>query len=462
MKKINTIIFDLDGVLVDTKIIHFKSLNLAFDKANVRHQISFEDHLKYFDGLSTREKLSILEKKKIIKKKDIKKIVKFKNYFTNIELKKNVKYNKKIFNIFRKLSKNYKLGIATNAIKKTLDICVKNLKIEKFLKSKISNEEINFTKPNPEIYLRSILILQSIPSQTLIIEDSPVGIEAASESGCNWIRVDSPDSLTLTIISNKIEELKKNNKTHNRSLWKDDKLNVLIPMAGSGQRFKDQGYAFPKPLIEVHGKPMIQWVLESINIDANYIFIVQKEHVTQFNLSSVLKILKPDCKIIEIEKVTEGAACTTLLANKEINNSNPLIITNSDQFYQWNASKCMYNFTSKKVDGGMLTFNSYHPKWSYAKVDQDNYLMEVAEKKVISNNATVGFYYWRKGSDYVKYAEQMIKKNIRVNNEFYVCPVFNEALEDKKKFLISPVEEMWGLGTPEDLNYFLNYSKYSK
>ena len=176
----------------------------------------------------------------------------------------------------------------------------------------------------------------------------------------------------------------------------------------------------------------------------------------------MLKILKPDCKIIEIEKFTEGAACTTLLANKEINNSNPLIITNSDQFYQWNASKCMYNFTSKKVDGGILTFNSYHPKWSYAKVDQDNYLMEVAEKKVISNNATVGFYYWSKGSDYVKYAEQMIKKNIRVNNEFYVCPVFNEALEDKKKFLISPVEEMWGLGTPEDLNYFLNYSKYSK
>ena len=84
----------------------------------------------------------------------------------------------------------------------------------------------------------------------------------------------------------------------------------------------------------------------------------------------------------------------------------------------------------------------------------------VAEKKVISNNATVGVYYWRYGKDFVKYAEQMIKNNIRVNNEFYVCPVFNEAIRDNKKIKIKNVDSMWGLGTPEDLDYFLkNYKK---
>ena len=115
----------------------------------------------------------------------------------------------------------------------------------------------------------------------------------------------------------------------------------------------------------------------------------------------------------------------------------------------------MYNFNSKKIDGSILTFEAIHPKWSYAKVDKNNLVTEVAEKKVISKNATVGVYYWKKGSDYVKYADQMIKKNIRVNNEFYVCPVFNEAILDKKKIIIDQVDEMHGLGTPEDLNNFL-------
>jgi len=118
----------------------------------------------------------------------------------------------------------------------------------------------------------------------------------------------------------------------------------------------------------------------------------------------------------------------------------------------------MYKFSSKKIDGGILVFNSIHPKWSYAKTDNRNIVSEVAEKKVISNKATVGIYYWSKGSDYVKYAEQMINKNIRVNNEFYVCPVYNEAINDKKIILTENIDQMWGLGTPEDLNYFIqNY-----
>ena len=151
--------------------------------------------------------------------------------------------------------------------------------------------------------------------------------------------------------------------------------------------------------------------------------------------------------------------CTTLLAKKYINNNKPLVIANSDQFIEWNSSKILYKFTSKKVDGGILVFKSIHPKWSYAKTNKSNEVIEVAEKKVISNNATVGVYYWRKGSDYVKYSEKMIKKNIRVNNEFYVCPVFNEAILNNQKIIIEKVDKMWGLGTPEDLSYFLQEYK---
>ena len=207
---------------------------------------------------------------------------------------------------------------------------------------------------------------------------------------------------------------------------------------------------------------MIQCVVESLNIKANYIFIIQKEHQKKYNIKSVLQILKPNCKIVELDSITEGAACTTLLAKKFINNNNPLIIANSDQYVEWNSAKSIYNFISQKLDGAILTFKAIHPKWSYAKCDKNDFVEEVAEKKVISKNATVGVYFWRKGSEYVKYAEQMIKKNIRVGKEFYVCPVFNEAIKDKKKIKIEEVKNMWGLGTPEDLNYFLQRYNFKK
>ena len=142
---------------------------------------------------------------------------------------------------------------------------------------------------------------------------------------------------------------------------------------------------------------------------------------------------------------------------KYINNDNPLLIANSDQFIEWDSSKTMYQFTSKNFDGGILTFKSIHPKWSYARCDKDNNVLEVAEKKVISKNATVGVYYWKKGKDFVKYAGKMIKKNARVNNEFYICPVYNEAIIDKKRILAKEVNKMQGIGTPEDLQTFLKF-----
>ena len=158
---------------------------------------------------------------------------------------------------------------------------------------------------------------------------------------------------------------------------------------------------------------MINWVVNSLNIKANYIFIVQKEHLEKYNLKSSLNFIVKNPKIISLNSVTEGAACTTLLAKKYIDNSKPLLLANSDQYIEWNSSQAMYNFISKKVDGAILTFKSTHPKWSYAKTETNSEkVLEVAEKKVISENATVGVYYWRKGSDYIKYTKSMIRKTL--------------------------------------------------
>jgi dTDP-glucose pyrophosphorylase len=242
--------------------------------------------------------------------------------------------------------------------------------------------------------------------------------------------------------------------------WVDKKLNVLIPMAGAGSRFEKAGYTFPKPLIDVNGEPMIKIVSENLNLDANFIYIVQKSHREKYNLDTLLNLVSPNCTIVEVDGLTEGAACTTLLAKEFINNDQPLIMANSDQFLEWDSNEFMYKMNETDADGGIITFTSTHPKWSFAKLNKYGFVTEVAEKNPISDIATVGVYFWKHGSDYVKYTEQMISKDIRVNNEFYVCPVYNEAIADGKKIRTFNIEKMWGIGTPEDLNYFLE--KYNK
>ena len=165
--------------------------------------------------------------------------------------------------------------------------------------------------------------------------------------------------------------------------------------------------------------------------------------------------MTPGCKIVETEGVTEGAACTALLARDYIDNDAPLFFANSDQFIEWDSNEFMYKMLETKADGGIVTFKATHPKWSFAKIDENGLVTEVAEKNPISDLATVGFYYWKHGSDFVKYANEMIENNIRVNSEFYVCPVFNQAIKDDKKIRTFNIDRMWGLGTPEDLHYYL-------
>ena len=229
-------------------------------------------------------------------------------------------------------------------------------------------------------------------------------------------------------------------------------INILIPMAGLGTRFAEKGYSLPKPLIKIFGKPMIQLVVESLGIQGNYIFIVQKDHRVKYHLDDILDGIASGCKIVEVDGLTDGAAVTTLAAKDLINNDSNLLIANSDQVVAWSGDA----FTAMLASTDALAlFRANDSKWSYSKIE-DGLITEIAEKQVISDNANVGIYGWFKGSDYVKYAEQMIAKDIRTNNEFYVAPVYNEAIADGHK--VSPyfVEEMHGIGTPEDMNNYIN------
>ena len=450
---VKLIIFDLDGVLVSAKNIHYDALNKALGE----YSISWNEHLSTYDGLKTSQKLDMLTKEKGLPIDEHQIIWEAKQQYTLEELS-NLKVNVDLLNTISRLAhEGYKLAVASNSIRKTVVTVLAKLGIIEHFDLLISNEDVVNSKPHPEMYWTTMSKMKCLPEETLIVEDSPYGLLAASRSKSYILRVKNPQEVTYKNIFKKLNEIKMGNQ-QNTPAWRDETLNILIPMAGAGSRFEKAGFTFPKPLIEVKGKPMIQVVVENLNMKANYVYVVQKSHREKYNLDALLSLITPGCKIVETEGITEGAACTALLAKEYINSDAPLFFANSDQFVEWDSNEFMYKMNETDADGGIVSFTATHPKWSFAKVNEQGLVTEVAEKKPISNIATVGYYYWKHGSDFVKYAEQMIDKNVRVNNEFYTCPVFNEAIADGKQIRTFNVNGMHGLGTPEDLNEFLkNY-----
>jgi len=453
---IKLIISDFDGVLLDLKEIHFESLNRALKPVGERFVITPEEHVKTFDGLSTKRKLKLLSKIKGFPADQADTVNTLKQKFTVDLINDFSKINYDIVNVITVLkNEGYLFYVASNAIRATIELGLKKLGIENLVDRVYSNQDVKNSKPNAEIYLACMADAGVNPNETVIIEDSKHGREAAVLSGAHVCGVDHSFNFTLDRIKETIARAK---PPVIRWAGKSD-LNVLIPMAGAGSRFAKVGYKLPKPLIEVNGKPMIQRVIDNLNMDANYTFIVQKSLYENHNLRTILPLIVPGCKVIQTMGLTEGAACTTLLAKEYIDNKKHLLIANCDQLVEWNSCDFMYSMLSDDADGGILTFEDSNPKWSYVRLGPDGYACEVAEKKVISNEATVGIYYWKHGSDYVRLAEQMIAKNIRVNNEFYVCPVYNEAFAEQMRVKIFRSDKMWGLGTPEDLDEYLLHKK---
>jgi HAD superfamily hydrolase (TIGR01509 family) len=447
------IVFDLDGVLVEAKNIHFDALNDALGK---EYEISWAEHLSTYDGLKTNQKLEMLTERKGLPTELHKEVWDKKQKYT-LQMLKELKPNQTLQSVMNALSEDgYKLAVCSNSIRKTVLTVLSKLGIMEFMDLIISNEDVKNSKPHPEMYWKAISMMSCLPEETLIVEDSPYGLLAASRSKSHVLRVRNPQEVTYANIFKKLTEIQMG-KIETTPKWVDKKLNVLIPMAGAGSRFQTAGYTFPKPLIDVEGKPMIQVVVENLNIDANYIYVVQKAHREQYNLDTLLNLITPGCKVVEVDTLTEGAACTALLAKEFIDSDAPLFFANSDQFVEWDSNEFFYKMNENDCDGGIPTFKATHPKWSFAKLDDDGFVTEVQEKNPISDLATIGFYYWKHGSDFVKYAEEMIEQDIRVNGEFYVCPVYNNAIKGGLKVRTFDVPKMWGLGTPEDLNYYLEH-----
>lgn len=234
-------------------------------------------------------------------------------------------------------------------------------------------------------------------------------------------------------------------------------------MAGSGSKFAEKGYTFPKPLIEIKAKPMIEWVIRNLTPKAEhrFIFICKREHYEKYKMGAMLNLIAPNCKVVILDSPTAGAACTALLAKEYIDNGDELILAGSDQFINVKIDDFLKQAEKDNVDGLIMTFKSTHPKWSFARLGKDGFVMETAEKNPISDNASVGVYYFKRGKDFVAAAESMIIKDIRTNNEFFLCPVYNELILQDKKIKIYEIasEKMFGWATPEDLENFVKDEK---
>lgn len=237
-------------------------------------------------------------------------------------------------------------------------------------------------------------------------------------------------------------------------------INVVIPMAGQGQRFVDAGYQTPKPFIEINGATLIEIVLKNLHIkDAQYLLLTRIEHLKSQAIS--IKRIQDNfnVKFIPVDKLTEGAACTVLHAHRFINNDSPLLLANSDQYINTDINDYISDCQRRNLDGSILTFVDIarDPKWSFAKLNKEKLVEEVKEKSPISKYATVGLYYFSRGQSFVNAAIDMIVANDRINGEFYTCPVYNYCIAAGQSIGIYNIDarNMYGLGTPDDLKYFV-------
>jgi HAD superfamily hydrolase (TIGR01509 family) len=454
--KIKLIAVDFDGTVCRLQEAHYLSLNKALEAVDPKFTISEEEQVERFEGLSTKRKIEILVAERNFPQDKAQQVFNLKQELTAKAIEETVSYDAQLDDTFEKLrDEGYTLFIASNAIHATIEAGLKKLGIFHHFHKILSNEDVALTKPHPEIFLKAMIEAGADPAETLIIEDSKNGRHSAVRSGAHVCDVDHSGHTTYTNIKATIKRAEAKNKP---IAWSAKQtVNVLLPCAGMGSRLRAK-YQLPKPLIDIAGKPMIQRVVEDLNIEANYIFIVQQEHYDQYNLGAYLKLIVPGCTILCTNGLTEGAACTSLLAKELIDNDKHLLIANSDQLLDWDSSSFMYQMLSSNSDGGILTFERENdPKWSYVKLDAKGHVCELAEKKPISNKATVGIYYFNKGSDYVKAAEEMIAANDRSNGEYYIAPVYNYMIKDQKKITTFDIAEdkFHPTGTIEDLEKVL-------
>jgi len=239
-------------------------------------------------------------------------------------------------------------------------------------------------------------------------------------------------------------------------------MNIIILMAGPSKDFELQGHVYPRYLLELDGEPIIQRVIESLaSLNARISFVIRKEDDDKSYLGSTLQILSPGCQIYKVSQETQGAVCSALFAIDSINNDDELIVINGDQYIRHDIKKAIDEFRSKDVDGGTMVFRSVHPRWSYVALDENGFVNETSEKRPISDLATAGCSYFKKGKDFVNAAFNIIRKDVNYKGKYYICSTYNELILAQKKVGIYEIDkkEYVSFSTPQMYENYINHKK---
>ena len=442
-------IFDLDGVLVDFAALHRSAFLEALNCIHPEKQIDDVFHATYLEARSTRQKLVIMkEHHSFINEAAVSDL---KQKITQEKLKTAHVYSSTRDALTYLKNQGVRMSVCSNSMRATVLTSLQKLVPLDYFDVILSNEDVTNPKPNPDIYNAAITQLKIDPSTAIVFEDSPVGKAAARAAGLKVFEIVDALDLTQRFVELVLRD-RMASPTH---------YNIVIPMAGLGSRFSAAGYTTPKPFLPIFGTPMYLKVIQNVvpsALHATIHIIIREEHRAMFDAAE-----KPaNIRIHAVPALTEGAACTALSVKSEINNADPLIIANSDQYLEWEVENFYRALIHPDYDGVISTFHqpdSTDLRWSYANVNEDGSVTQVAEKQYIGPLATTGIYGWKRGADFVADAESMISANIRVNKEFYVCPVYNTGVAVGRKFRTFNCKKMWGLGVPTDYENFLSHFK---
>lgn len=237
-------------------------------------------------------------------------------------------------------------------------------------------------------------------------------------------------------------------------------MNILILMAGNHPSFEQAGYSFPRNLVQTREKPVVQHVIENLmplkTMSARMCALINRDEDQRFHTGQVLQLIDPEIAAQRVDGKTAGALCTTLLAIDHIEREKPLIITNGDILMDCDLLAAIRDFQARDLDAGTITFFDIHPRWSFVKLDQNGLVIEAAEKRPISHHATTGFYYFRRGADFLEAAFRSLLKNAHHEGLFYICPVFNEMILEQKRIGVFPIERSLyhSLKTADDIRSF--------
>lgn len=438
---IRALLFDLDGVLLDTNDMHRACLHRAVCESGYS---SLADLLPN-NQMTSREKLKCLNE--IGLPADLNEIIIHnKHNLSQSWIETNVKSDNDLVNMFARFHID---GIRTCIVTNTNLDFVKSWQhqvgLDGLIDVIVSNDDVRNHKPHPDPYLLALKRLCLSRDDAVVFEDSLEGLKSACSAGLRVVHIQRQQR----IIEHVKTTLRKSRESWN--IFAPD-LRVLVPMAGEGSRFRQAGYDIPKPFIEVLGMPMVNLVISRLPVMGQNIFIARTNMTP--DCDDRLRRIDDMCQVVYVDRLTEGAACTVLLAKDIINDDDPLMIVNSDNIVTFNYIELIEKTHELNAASAIMTFKGSGPKWSYSRVNDEGYVIETAEKRQICDDATSGVYFFQRGRDFVKYAQMMIEKNIRVNNEFYVCPVYNQLIDDGQK-VINLSSTFDSLGTPEDLDNFL-------